>query len=364
MIWFEKFEFEEDPYNKIDPPLIPFERIQWNRDDLSEEKKKIDYLIDDIKASYKIAILAYGPIGSGKTWVGRVIEKKITSEVKNALIVRTRIPRIQPNFSAFYRIFVDSILKNDEYISKLKEKIGTSRKDWEAQIENQDLAHCLWHIVEGSIEKRVIAKRWLIGESLTTKDLSLIDVVTKLDMDYKKLEIIKALLEKSLLAFPMTLLYIDEMENANPTFARQIGDVLRDFLDSFYEKFVLTCFFTAESIEDWYDYGYSEALYRRLNYKLKLDAIKREYAPTFLRKHHEVYRKKTAKIKDQIYPFTDEGVDKLIEMMDISKRYPGYILPNCGILARDAEKENKVIDAQFVIDHQRRLDNIAVQRQL
>ncbi len=37
---------------------------------------------------------------------------------------------------------------------------------------------------------------------------------------------------------------------------------------------------------------------RRLNYIGELDTIKREYAPTFLRMHHEVYRKKDTEIED------------------------------------------------------------------
>ncbi len=37
--------------------------------------------------------------------------------------------------------------------------------------------------------------------------------------------------------------------------------------------------------------------------------------------HHEVYRKKDTKIEDQLFPFTEDGIDKLklIEIMEVDK---------------------------------------------
>ena len=365
MSWYEKIGFGEDPYKRVDPPIIPFERIEWNRVDLGEERGKIDDLIEDIKNSYKVALLVYGPYGSGKTWLSRVIEKEILSEVKDALFIRTKIYGLQPNFSALYDIFIRDLISSDgKFLSKLESHLGTKIDDWVKFFKNNDLANALYQLaLQGP--KKTTSLNWLLDLGVTMGDLKNADITAKIGGDAHKYEIMKLLIEKSAEIFPLVILNVDELENANrPSFARQVGDVLRDLLDVFYERFVLLCSFSAESVEVWYDYGYSEALARRLNYIVKLDTIKREYAPTFLRKHQEVYRKKDAEIEDQLSPFTEEGIDKLIEIMEVDKRYPGYVLPNCGILARDASKEDKKVDAKFVIDHQRRLEYIATQRQL
>jgi|GEM_PF-3588565 len=365
MSWYEKIGFEEDPYKRVDPPLIPFERIEWNRFDLQGEREKLDDLIEDVKNSYKVALLVYGPYGSGKTWLGRVIEKEILSEINEALIIHTKLHGLQPNFSALYDIFIRDLISPDgKFLPKLESHLGNKIDDWVKFFKNNDLANALYHLALQDTRKTT-SLNWLLDLGVTMGDLKNADITAKIGGDAHKYEIMKLLIEKSAEIFPLIILNVDELENANrPSFARQIGDVLRDLIDVFYEKFVLFLSITAGGAGEWYDYGYPEALSRRLDYIVKLDTIKREYAPTFLRRHHEVYRKKDTEIEDQLFPFTEDGIDKLIEIMEVDKRYPGYILPNCGILARDAAKEDRKVDAKFVIDHQRRLGDIATQRQL
>jgi hypothetical protein len=357
MAWHEKYEFVDDPYKIIDPPTIEFERIEWNRDDLKDERIKIDNFLEDIKNSYRVGMLAYGPVGSGKTWLSRVIEKEILEIVDNAVIIRTKIPRVQPNFSSIYELFISSLIDEDtRFLDELKKKLGLNKEDWVNFMRNKDLGRCLWHIATG--DKEELALSWLHGESPSATDLKNLGVYTKLTSDFKKAEVMKTLIDKTSTLFPTTILIVDELENASPAFARQLADILRDFLDEFNEKFALFCSLTASTIEEFFDFGYSDALFSRLNYHISLGLVKEEYAIEFITKVNQKYRKKGVELKNPLSPFKEDGIAKLFKIMNPEKLYPRWIFINCGTLAREAEKENKEIDTKFVLEHKGRLTHI------
>lgn len=204
----KRFGFDEDPYKKTDPPLIPFERILWNREDLADARKELDPFLDDVRGGYKVGLVAFGPVGSGKTWLSRVIEKEILADLNDVLIIRTKIIRLQPNFSAVYDYFIRDITSPKRiFLSKLKDYLGTDISDWTAFFENADLANALFHLALPDA-KKTTSLNWLLNLGVTMAEF-----------------------KKSAEIFPSVILNVDELENASLTFARQISDVLRDLLD-------------------------------------------------------------------------------------------------------------------------------------
>ena len=54
---------------------------------------------------------------------------------------------------------------------------------------------------------------------------------------------------------------------------------------------------------------------------------------------------------DQLAPFSEDGLRRLINRMDQTHWYPRFILQNCGVLGRAASKQQvELIDHDFVDD--------------
>jgi hypothetical protein len=141
------------------------------------------------------------------------------------------------------------------------------------------------------------------------------------------------------------------MENADAALARGLSDALRDLLDSFSEKFVMVCSYTALRETDWIDFGYSVALERRLDYTIELGQLQKEALVEFIKTHNHVYRKDKSKTKDNLYPFKEDGLYKLYDSMELGFLYPGYFLPNCGVLARVSVETDKEVEANTVVEN-------------
>jgi hypothetical protein len=57
-------------------------------------------------------------------------------------------------------------------------------------------------------------------------------------------------------------------------------------------------------------------------------------------------------VSDELYPFTEDGVTKLLELMPPQYQYPGYFLSNCKDIVRLAyNKREELIGAKFVKDN-------------
>jgi hypothetical protein len=361
MMWFQKFEFEDDPYRNVDPIKIPLERIVWNRDDLTDVKHQLDEMLQSVQDWYRVALRVYGANRSGKTWLWRYVEKEIESRIKDALVISTRIPEVQPTFDAFYSIIIKSIFGESidpsaKYLEKLKNKAGTDPQKYVEFLGTRDLAACLRRIAMNDEQKGTCAE-WLLGTGGTIRELNAVGISSRLESSYDKYEVLRTLLEKASDLFSTTVLIVDEMENASAKFAVQLSDMLRDLLDVFYDKFVLILSITLTTMGEWYDFGYKRALDGRIDHNIYLDSVKVDYSPTFLRLHQEKYRTKKFS-GNQLLPFTEGGIRCLLTLMKEDSRYPGLILPNCGILAKAAATEDRRIDESFVRKHVNRLKDI------
>ena len=359
MRWYESFGFEEDPHQIQDPPKIPLARLEWNRDDMGDQRATLDSFLEDATSQYKTGFMVYGAIGSGKTWFARIIEKEFKAKMPEAIVLRTKVYKIQPDFDTVYRLFVTSVLETGEFLGKLEAKVGERLDKWMEYFENQDLGRALYSIHVAD-DRKEIARNWILGSSVSASELREASISTKIDTNSYRYEVMRALLEKCVDTFPSTLLIVDELENAPPALARGLGDVLRELLDTFVEKFALCCLFTGQSLSEWYDHGYSEVLLSRLTYKVPLLPLQVDAASAWLRKHHQIYRAAGNDPKDQLEPFDESGLRRLLQVMDPGYAYPRYILSNCGLLAREAFKlKAGKIDAEFVTTHQRRLEYLA-----
>jgi hypothetical protein len=355
MSWFDAVGFEADPYQIQDPPKIPLERLEWNREDLSQARTLLDEFVRDAAVGSKTSLLAYGTFGSGKTWLARIIEKEFLGKNVDGLVLHTRVRKIQPDFVTVYQQFIYHFLNNEKILKKLKEEMPEEERHWVDHIDNEDLAHALYHLAH-SDDKKEVAKNWLLGLPLTASDLRSATISARMASDAYRADIMFLLITKCVDLFPSTIVVVDELENATPSLARALSDVLRDLLDRFTQRFALCCLFTGESLGEWLDYGYSEALRTRITNNIRLDSLKADIVPSWLRKHHRLYRKQGADVNDQLLPFEESGLSTMMGFMSPEQMYPRHVLANCGSIANEAwRKDISPIDAEFVKENVHRL---------
>jgi hypothetical protein len=350
-MWFEKLDFRKDPYTPTNPFEIPLDFIKWNRDDL-RDSWKLERFIEDATHGYRVGLRVYGPAGSGKTWLLRYLQKSLLGELGDKVaVIYGKIMRVDPTFSALYDALVQGWNQHREKILLATEKkVGTERASWKDYIEDNDLAACLHEIrYPRQKEKTWICEHWLRGTKIGAGDLNDVGITSSLDRDYRKYLTLRKLLELALWAFDSCLLIIDELENAQPArFAGALGDSLRDLLDSFSEGFALACGYTADAADELLDWGFGEFLFTRLEWDVKLDPITPDSAPGIFRVHHSAYRIE-GYTGDQLAPFTEQGLQRLINCMDQARWWPRPILINCGMLGRAASEAGvDIIDKDFV----------------
>lgn len=311
MKWYEEFGFEADPYEHIDPPKIPFTRLGWNRSDLSSARTHLDMFLEDVSREYRTALVAYGAIGSGKTWLSRIIEKEFTERVPDGVTFRTKVFRLSPDFDTVYKLFVDSLLSEDRFFSKAKEKIGDTQSKWAEYFKSPDLGNAMFHIALGD-DKEAISKNWLRSNRVSSGELREASISLQISGSAAQYEAMRNILDASVSLFPSTLLIVDELENASTAFAGKLADVLREILDSFTERIALCCFYTGQSLDEWYDNGYTEVLLSRLSYKIPIASIEVSSAANWLTQHNALYRAKDKTPEDQLSPFTKDGLNRLL----------------------------------------------------
>lgn len=346
-MWHENFQFREDPYSIRDPYTYPsLKFFKWNRDDL--DRTQLDVFLTRVLAGKRAGLKVYGPSGSGKTWLARIVEKGLKARQKKGQVVYTRLTALDPSFSTLYDGFLESVTGETltGVFQVLRKREKHTLLEWKTVIPDENLAACLWHLAYEP-EKKDYCQMWLRGEKLTASDLDQLEVTSSLDRDIKKFRAMKGLIELLRAAYPFVTLIVDELENARPVYAKALSDVFRELVDAFYDRFSLLCCYTAERADDWFDLGYTDFLYSRLELLFSLDSITSSYAPTWLRKLNETYRKKTFS-GDQLAPFTEEGVQRLLELMSPGRRYPRYILSNCAILAEQAAATHTLVEEGLV----------------
>ena len=349
--WFEKFDFEKNPYERIDPTRIADKYFVWDRPDLATARKTLDSFVDAISNGRRAGLRIFGPTGSGKTWLARVIQVELAKKQPNTVFFFTRVPRVEPTFAIVYRIAMESFVR--DYLPSLTKLVkdkqqGTEQKDWMKVVSDPDLANVLARI-SNNIDAP-LAREWLIGGGVTASDRMKLGISVSIETDYDRLVMLKKMLKEMATIFSSVVLIIDELENAPSKLAPSLGDSMREILDEFSERFGLVCLYTAEKEEIWFDYGYSVALARRIDYTIPLESLKPKEVAEFLRTHQSKYRKPGSKVPDQLIPFVESGCQELLMQMVPEQHYPAEYLPACGDLARALaeSKEAGPISSQFV----------------
>jgi hypothetical protein len=350
-MWFERYNFKEDPYIIRDPFTIPLDMILWDRDDLPQKGNLLRF-IGDVVHGYRVGLKVYGPAGSGKTWLLRYLEKTLLEKLGDEVaVVYGKIFRGDPTFSVLY----DTVVRDwnqrhrEKVLDAVEGKADRDRVKWREYIGDSDLATCLHEIRYRSEEQKArICEHWLRGARVGARELADVGIMSSLDSDYRRYLALRKLLELTLLAYETCVLIVDELENAPPRLAQALGDFLRDLLDSYSERFALACSYTAQAADELLDWGYGEFLFTRLEYDVRLDPITPDSASDIFRVHHGAYRKKLY-TDDELLPFTESGLRRLINSMDPLRWYPRHILVNCSVLGRIASEENvDAIDEDFV----------------
>lgn len=348
--WY--YDFEENPYKlRPEPILLPDERIIWNRDDL-DDKENLENFIKAVLEGQSVGLRIWGDSGAGKTWLVRYIKKRLESEIENPIIFYNRIVGAKSTFPEFYFDFITIIQPQlEKLLSAVTQKIGMEIAHWKDYWENPNLAIALHHINSKSTHEGV-SREWLKG-AVSATALKGTEIVTTLGADYQKLEVLEKLLHNSAELFSTCILVLDELARVKSGFGRELGREIKDIFDGFYGKFGLICTYTGSTSDALVDY-YDTHFYERFEYDVGLKLIKRDYVPTFLRLHHQSYRKKDAKIKDQLYPFTKDAILGLVDLINPVKLVPRSILKSCGGLVLGAQKTGaRIIDEKFVDDNAR-----------
>ena len=345
--WFKKFGFEANPYQLSPPWEIPEKRIEWNRDDLQELKHKVDEFIKEAAEGYETSLRIWGPWRSGKTWLARYMAKRL-STVEGSFILKTEIFEYDPSLNTFYKKFIDSLLKSN-WITRMSQLIEDPQKSngWKNFFGRDDLGEVICNIFRD--HERKLSEEWLRGEKLKSGDMTSILVKANIDSLYDKFEVFKTIIKKSQESFSTFVLVVDQLEAAKGRIAQGFSDLFRELLDSFYEKFALILISTMESIEEWYDMNFSPALEHRIKYTAEMGVLKKEYIPSFLRKHHEVYRIEDWNGEDQINPFIEDSIMYLADRMKAQYMYPNFLLKNCGIVVGRLLRAEKAIATKEII---------------
>ncbi len=356
--YFEKYNFVQNPYEPTNPYLIDEKFLEWDRPDLKNVQRDLDRFFEDILNGGRIGLRIFGQTGSGKTWLTKIINKKLNQKSKDAnkniVFIYTLIPAVEASFSVMYREAMSNFIKNNlKNIGAFvqKEFSNETPTTWNQLIPNNELARIL-HMINTNAHHPELAKKWLLGERLSSSELNTLDITYALDGDYKRLTILKELLLHLSKNFGPVVLVIDELENTPAKLSSAIGDSLRELLDDFSENFALIASFTAEKEDEWYELGFSEQLSRRFDYLIRLDSLSSEHISEFLRVHHNLYFNPSNAPENKLSPFSDDSLEVLLRLMRPEYHYPGFLLPNCGRLVREAaEQELDVIDSKFVEDN-------------
>ncbi len=352
--YFEKYHFVQNPYESTNPYKIDEKFLEWDRPDLADARKKLDQFLEDVSGGARVGMRIFGQTGSGKTWLTKIISKELVRRShgsQNIIFIYTLIPAVEPSFSVMYREAISYFMKNNlkNIADFIKAKYGNgSTANWEKLIPNTELAKALY-MISTNLREPELAKKWLFGERLSVSELDKLDITYALDGDYKRLTMLKELIAHLCKNFGPVVLVIDELENTPIRISNAIGDSLRALLDDFSENFALIASFTAEKEDEWYDIGFSEQLSRRFDYLVPLDSLGAEHVSEFLRVHHSLYLGESDTQRDKLLPFCDDALDGLFGLMGPEYHYPGFLLPNCGRLVREAaEKDLDHINSEFV----------------
>lgn len=344
--WY--YGFEENPYKtRPEPMFLSDKRIIWNRDDL-DDKEDLNNFIKSILEGRSVGLRVYGGIGSGKTWLVRYIQKELKSRSQNCIFFYSRLVGAKSTFSEFYFDFItDTAPELEKLLHAVTQKIGIKIEAWKKYWDIPNLAMALHHI-NSRDEHEGLSRMWLRGEPLSPTLLGAASINVRLASDNQKIEVLEKILHKASELFPICILALDDIALVKRGFGRELGRIIKDIFDGFYEKFGLICTYTGETSDSLLD-SYDQHFYERFEYEAGLSPIKKEYLPEFLRLHHSCYRQKDAKVEDELYPFIEEAVEMLANLMDPAKVLPRSILKSCGNLVLVASKAQKPkIDGEFI----------------
>lgn len=365
--WFEEYGFIDNPYEVRTPKNIPLDEIVWSRSDMNNVKEDIENFIDDLEQGYVTSLAGFSRWRGGKSWLNRYIEKRVYDRLDNILFIRIDLTRVGSNLSAFYRKVINNLVNVDEdtaFMEKIKQEYSDEAELKE--VFGSDLGHILFQIIFGSAEvRKKILKAWLEGFSPSKSNLRDENLHYSIKgREDLMLEILEQLINEGASLFNRVVLSLDQLESAK-TFAQDLSDILRDLSDEMSENLALCLFYTGESADWWFDHGYGDALYHRIDYKEYIKPLELGASQNFIRTQNKIYREEGWTGSDQIYPFTEESIEYLVKLMGSENSRPGFILENCKVLARDAydEGEGKVEKA-FIEEKLSKLENIKEQKEL
>lgn len=344
----EKFGFVKNPYDKTNPYLIEDKYLIWDRNDLPDVRKKLTRFIEDVINGRRVGIRIFGPAGSGKTWLTRILAKELrerdgSNPKEQTIFIYTSLPDLTPTFATLYQNAIDYFLKHE--FPKIQNYVSTVDKSlnfgsWGKVFKHEELCRVFGWISTGT-PNQYLAKKWLRGEKISPTELTSLKFSYALDTDYKKFALLVELLRDLNSVYRSVVFAIDELEHVSSKIVGSIDDSMRALLDDFSENFGLIASFTAQKEDEWYDIGFSEALSRRFDFIVSLDSIASDSIDTFLTAHHKRYLKPELQEKASISPFTSDALQELLRITSPKYHFPGYTLPNCGELIREAAETDK-----------------------
>jgi len=357
--FFKKIGFKKDPYSIENPAAIPFEFIDWNREDWGQTLEKIDLLLQDIGQGLSTSFKIFGGWGSGKTWLMRYIEKKAKEKLKDdVFVIYSTNSQIDSSFSTFYELLIDDLLKEEkikDLKTKIEETVGplSGADKITPLFRDADLARCLYEIFTTGNNK-ITARQWLKGNKLNSTDLKKIDAVSQNYSNLEKLKTIQNILFGLNNLFSYTIFLADELNYAAGRLGRELCDFFRQIIDLFNSKFALILAYTSqEGGDSWYDYGFTDALLSRIKYTSILTALDENSVTSFMKKHHKLYSEDA---EETLHPYEEDALKHLIKSMKPENRYPRHLFVNSAILSKIlVNSDKKKITKDFINENRRNI---------
>lgn len=344
--FYEWLGFKKNPYSIENPMLskIPFEFIEWNREDWKKVKEEIDIVLAEINQGLSTCLRIFGGWGSGKTWLMRYLEKKIREKYNDsAFVIYSYVFGIDASFSNFYATVAEDIL-DESKIESLRNRVNTKPGELSvSQLTNffndSNLAKCLYEILMNGINQTE-AIQWIKGNKLSTTELNALKISNQNYSNLEKSTTLQNLFNGFNILFEYTVFFADELNNAKGKLGRELCEFFRQTIDLVDERHCLILAYTSQEGGDaWYDYGFTDALLSRIRHTAILTALDENSISPFIKKHHKLYSERN---EETLYPYDEEAIKYLIKNFPPEDHYPRQFFKTTATLSIILHLDNKL----------------------
>lgn len=358
---YKKFNLTDNPFSFITPTLSSETNVFWAG--MPKIKSELNEIYNNaLEKAPRQIVLNWGPWGGGKTFsayyfISNPPKKPGGAEFTQIYVRSPKNGNIAT--SEFFRNIVDFIS-----YSKIKKQITFLRKSMDETklitflndtVKSEDFTNAI--LLFGSEEKETqdLMHRYLY-DGLTKRELKTVGLARNLNSntDFIKLlsGIIVSFIGNQKDVDGRVILWIDELEDLiyySQKEYRSFSQTLRDFADTINHNLTIFLNFTlAEPEESTIELMLGEALWSRINKKIRFEDLDVEGALLYCKELIEVYQ--IDKSKDY-NPFNEEILKMILDRIPEGNLTPRNINKFCGAFLEYSLKQNaKSINKELLND--------------